>query len=70
MVYKSYYKMLSDNGELQNVSKTGYGLKGNIQAISETEYTLTLCAISCQNGITPPSSVFSSRDDVLKGRVT
>lgn len=68
-MYKSCYKVLSDNGELQNISKTGYGLKGNIQAISETEYTLTMCAISCQNGIAPPSGVFSARDDVLKGRV-
>lgn len=69
-MYKRFYKVLSDNGELQTVSRTASGLKGKIYEISGTEYLLILCALSLSSGIIPADGLFVSRDAKLKEGVT
>lgn len=67
---KRFYKVLSENGELQNIAKTTSGLKGKIYEIGETEYLLTLCALSLLAGVVPSDGLFAARDDKLKEGVT
>lgn len=67
---KRYYKVLSENDELQNISRTSSGLKGKIYEIEETEYLLTLCALSLSSGIVPLDGLFAARDAKLKEGVT
>lgn len=67
---KRFYKVLSENDELQNVSRTASGLKGKIYEIEETEYLLTLCALSLLAEVIPYDGLFAARDSKLKEGVT
>ena len=65
-MYKRFYKVLSDNGELQAISITASGLNGKIYETSETEYLLILCALSRSSGVIPADGLFAARDEKLK----
>lgn len=50
---KRYYKILSEAGELQGVTKSSSGVGGRIYSITETEYQLSLYALSLAAGVVP-----------------